>query len=60
MPEDHRKMGWLASRRERKRLKRERTGNSPEKQAEHHMPKRDAIDMWLKSGGVDRESRFKK
>jgi hypothetical protein len=60
MPEDQRKMGWLASRRERKRLKRERTGNSPEKQAEHHPPKGDAVDLMLKAGGVDRESSFKK
>lgn len=59
MPEDQRKTGWLASRRERKRLKRERTGNSPEKQAEHHTPKGDAVDLMLKAGGVDRESSYK-
>jgi len=29
------KDGWLARRREQKRLKRERTGDSPEKPAEH-------------------------
>jgi hypothetical protein len=51
--------GWLERWRERKRLKRERTGDSPEKLEQHHTPKRDAMDMWLKSGGVDRESRFK-
>lgn len=51
--------GWLERRRERKRLKRERTGDSPEKLEQHHTPKRDAMDMWLKSGGVDREGRFK-
>ena len=28
------KLSWLAARRERKRLKRERTGDSPEKLAE--------------------------
>jgi hypothetical protein len=60
MPEEQRKMGWLASRRERKRLKRERTGNSPERQEEHHTPKGDVVDVMLKAGGVDRESRFKK
>jgi hypothetical protein len=52
--------GWLARWRERKRLKRQRTGDSPERLEEHHTPKRDAMDMWLKSAGVDRESRFKR
>lgn len=60
MAEEHGKSGWLARRREQKRLKRERTGNSPERQAEHHTPKGDAVDLMLKSGGVDRESSFKK
>jgi hypothetical protein len=54
------KAGWLARWRERRRLKRGRTGDSPERLEEHHAPKRDAVDMWLKSGGVDRESRFKR
>jgi hypothetical protein len=52
--------GWLERKRERKRLKRQRTGDSPERLEQHHTPKRDAVDMWLKSGGVDRESRFKR
>jgi hypothetical protein len=52
--------GWLERKRERKRLKRQRTGDSPERLEQHHTPKRDAMDMWLKSGGVDRESRFKR
>lgn len=60
MAEEHGRSGWLARRREQKRLKRERTGNSPERQAEHHTPKGDAVDLMLKSGGVDRESSFKK
>ena len=54
------RLGWLERWRERTRLKRRRTGDSPERLEEHHTPKRDATDMWLKSGGVDRESRFKK
>jgi hypothetical protein len=60
MREDQRKTGWLASRRKRKRLKRERTGNSPDKEAEHHTPRGDAVDVMLKAGGVDRKSSFKK
>jgi hypothetical protein len=45
--------------RERRRLKRERTGPSPEKVVERHVPRGDAIDVMLKAGGVERESRFK-
>jgi hypothetical protein len=52
--------GWLERMRERKRLKRQRTGDSPERLEEHHTPKPDAMDMWVKSGGVDRKSRFKR
>jgi hypothetical protein len=51
---------WLERWRERQRLKRERTGNSPEKLAERHEPKGGVIDKMLKLGGVERESRFKK
>jgi hypothetical protein len=54
------KDGWAERRRERKRLKRERTGDSPEKLAEGHEPKGGVIDKMLKLGGVERESRFKK
>lgn len=50
---------WLERRRERKRLKRERTGDSPEKLAQHHTPPGDSVDLMLKLGGVERESRFK-
>jgi hypothetical protein len=50
---------YLDRRRERKRLKRGRTGDSPEKLAERHMPKGDVIDVMLKARGVERESRFK-
>ena len=52
--------GWLERRRERNRLKRERTGPSPEKLEAHHTPKGDAVDLMLKLGGVERESSFKK
>jgi hypothetical protein len=50
---------WLERWRERKQLKRERTGDSPEKLAERHMPKETVVDRMLRIGGVDRESRFK-
>jgi hypothetical protein len=52
--------GWLDRRRERKRLKRESTGDSPEKSAERHTPPEGVVDRMLRIGGVDRESRFKK
>jgi hypothetical protein len=54
------KEGWAERRRERKRLKRERMGDSPEKLAERHEPKGGVVDKMLKLGGVERESRFKK
>jgi hypothetical protein len=50
---------WLERRRERKRLKRERTGDSPEKLAERHTAKETTVDRMLRLGGVDRASRFK-
>ena len=50
---------WVQQQRERRRIKRERTGDSPEKLAEHHEPKRDVIERWLWSGGIERKSRFK-
>ena len=50
--------GWLERRRERKRLERERKGDSPEKLAEHHTPPGGAVDLMLKVGGVERRSRF--
>jgi hypothetical protein len=46
--------------RERKRLRRERTGDSPEKLAERHTPTGGVVGKMLKLGGVERESRFKK
>lgn len=46
--------------RERRRLKRERTGPSPERLAERHVPERDWVDRYLWSFGVERQSRFKK
>ena len=54
------KEGWAERMRERKRLKREQTGDSPEKLAERHEPKGGVVDKMLKLGGVERESRFKK
>ena len=54
------KEGWAERLRERKRLKRERRGDSPEKLAERHTPKGGVVDKMLKLGGVERESRFKK
>jgi hypothetical protein len=54
------KLGWVERRREQRRLKQERTGDSPEKAAEHHGPKGDAVDLMHKLGGVERDSRFKK
>jgi hypothetical protein len=50
--------GFIERRREARRLKRELTGDSPEKLAERHTPKRDWVDMWLWSGGIERPSRF--
>jgi hypothetical protein len=60
MSEHHRKTGWLAKRRQRKLLEQQRTGDSPEKLAKKHAPKGDAVDLMLKLGGVERESRFKR
>jgi hypothetical protein len=60
MSEDQRATGWLAARRELKRLKREQKSDSPEKLARHHTPKGDAVDLMLKLGGVERKSRFKR
>jgi hypothetical protein len=44
--------------RENRRLKRERTGDSAEKLAERHTPKRDWVDRWVWAGGVERKNRF--
>jgi hypothetical protein len=52
--------GWLTRWRERRAAKRRRTGPSPEKREERHVPKADSVDVVLKAGGVDRESRFTK
>jgi hypothetical protein len=54
------KEGWAERRRERKRRKLERTGDSPEKLAEGHEPKGGVVDKMLNLGGVERGSRFKK
>jgi hypothetical protein len=52
------KSSWMQSRRERRRAKRALTGDSPEKLAERHEPKRDWVDRMLWSGGIERPSRF--
>jgi hypothetical protein len=39
------RIGWLERLRERRRLKPERTGPSPEKVAERHVPRGDGIDV---------------
>ena len=41
-------------------MKRARTGDSPEKEAERHTPPEGVIDKMLRIGAVKRESRFKK
>ena len=53
------KLGWMDRLREQRRLKRERTGDSPEKLAERHTPQETAVDRMVRLGGVDRESSFK-
>jgi hypothetical protein len=49
---------YLNQRREARRLRRAMTGDSPEKLAEHHEPKRDWVERTLWAGGVQRRSRF--
>jgi hypothetical protein len=60
MAESRRKTGWLAARRERKRLEQERTGDSPERLAQRHTPKEGAVDLMLRLGGVERKRRFRR
>jgi len=50
----------LAKLREKRAMKRARTGDSPEKGAQRHTPPEGVIDKMLRIGGVERESRFKK
>ena len=57
-PESH--AGRIARWREAKRLKKGRTGDSPERQAEHHAPKRDWGDMLaISAPGGQRHSSLK-
>jgi hypothetical protein len=49
---------WMRRRREQRQTKRALKGDSPERLAEHHEPKRDWVDRMLWSGGVQRRSRF--
>ena len=44
------KQGWAERRREKKRLKRERTGPSPEKEATHHTGRPSATDSFIDAG----------
>jgi hypothetical protein len=60
MSDEQRKTGWLETRRAKQALKRERTGDSPEKAERHHTPEPDVIDKWLHLSGVRRRSRFKR
>ena len=49
----------MERRREQRRLKRERTSDSPEKLAEGHTPRETVMDRMVRIGGVSRKSRFK-
>ena len=61
MPEQSEsKPTWVDRRREQRLQKRERRGDSPEKASQEHTPKGGVVDMMLKLGGVERQSRFKK
>jgi hypothetical protein len=54
------KLGPLARWREKRRLKKEQSGDSPERLAQHHTPKRDWADMAIHaSPGGQRHSDFK-
>jgi hypothetical protein len=54
------KKGPLARWRESRRLKKERSGDSPERLSEHHTPKRDWGDMVAHSSpGGQRHGSFK-
>ena len=52
---------WIERRREKKRLKQERTGPSPEKEATHHTAKPSATDSMIDAGtAVPRGGRTKR
>jgi hypothetical protein len=54
------KNGWLTRTRERRRRKKAMTGDSPEKLAEHHTPRRGIVDRALYAGpGGQRRTNFK-
>jgi hypothetical protein len=46
--------------RERWKARKAANGDSPERRSENRGPKPDGIDRFLKAGGVERPSRFKK
>jgi len=49
----HKKGRWLARRREKRRLERQRTGDTPEKLAEHHARReRDVTDAIARAGEI--------
>jgi hypothetical protein len=51
--------GWFARRKEARREKKARTGDSPEKLAQHHEPKRDWAERAIHaSPGGQRHSTF--
>jgi len=52
-------LGWVERRREKRRLERERMGDSPEKLAERHTPRGSVVDFMLRLGGIERPNRFK-
>ena len=54
------KASRLAKLRKKRAMKRGRTGDSPEKEAQRHTPPEGVIDKMLRIGGVERETRFKK
>jgi hypothetical protein len=58
MSDDHRVTAWPAARRERTRLTSEPTGDSQEKLAGLHVPKRHAVVLILELARVERKSGF--
>ena len=54
------KQGWFARKREERRAKKAQKGDSPERAAEHHAPKRDWADRVAHSApGGQRHSTMK-
>jgi hypothetical protein len=53
------KTSWMQRRRDQRQARRALTGDSPEKLAERHEPKRDWVDRWVWSCGIERQNRFR-